>query len=74
MEGTWPRDGLRLKGLTGPAAPDAGKLAGLRLLLPCRHHQPHGHRKVVRQARQLGDKTEFFHFLSWGEEERKHSD
>lgn len=57
-------------GQRGAAAQRAGRgptarndVACLCLLLPCGHHQPHGHRKVVGQARQLGDKTEFFHLL-----------
>lgn len=61
MEGTRPRDGCSSKGWQRPTALDAGDLAGLCFFLPCRHHQPHGHREVVSQAGQLGDKTVFFH-------------
>lgn len=43
-------------------------MAGLCLLFPCRYHQSHGHREVVSQAGQLGDKTEFFHLLVLGKE------
>lgn len=62
--------GWRGQGQRGASAQRAGRgpaarndVAGLCLLLPCRHHQPHGHWKVVSQAGQLGDKTEFFHLL-----------
>lgn len=41
-----------------------------KLFLPCLriffsswHHETHGNRQVIRQSRQLGNKTEFFYFL-----------
>lgn len=68
MEGTRPRHELWLEGLAEAPLLEMSGMAGLRLLFPCRHHQPHGHGEVVGQAGQLGDKTEFFHLLGWGKE------
>lgn len=56
-----------LEGLAEAPLLGVSGLAGLCLLFPCRHHQPHGHGEVVGQAGQLGDKTEFFHLLGRGE-------
>lgn len=68
MEGTQPRRGLWLEGLAEAPLLEISGMAGLCLLFPCRHHQPHGHGEVISQAGQLGDKTEFFYLLGWGRE------
>lgn len=47
MEGTQPRHGLWLEGLAEAPLLEISGMAGLCLIFPCRHHQPHGHGEVV---------------------------